>query len=164
MIRVRRIRLHQAEAMGSAGSGWLRDGFGFTGFRWAGEAFAEVTPSGDGPDVWEIVALLGFDGLDGAAILAEEDAGAVRVAGESQALAVSAKFRVARREIVSGETEVSGNGLHFIAGENDLARPAAAGAASLACEVHLDVLFGSVHELPPYAGWTRSGNYSDRGF
>ena len=84
------------------------------------------------PQIGEILALLGFYGLHGAGFALEEDAGAVRLFLQRQALAVMAEPRELLDEIVLGHSLVGGETRNFGIRQPNLPGPAAAGGAALA--------------------------------
>jgi hypothetical protein len=98
----------------------------------AGEGAAGFFEAGEIPEVGEITALLRFDGLDGTVLAFEKDAGAAGLFHEREAVAIFAQAGVTLDEIVFGQAEVPGHAGDLFVRKPDLARPAAAGGATLA--------------------------------
>ena len=92
---------------------------------------AEFLRAGKVPEIWKIATLLRFDGLDGTIFPFEKDAFAIGLVLKGQATPILGEAGKLMNEGHLGKSFEGGEAGDFRFGQTDLARPAAAGGATL---------------------------------
>ena len=94
--------------------------------------FAYIPPAGKVPGIREAFALVRLDGLDGAVIALQEDAGAAHGIGQGETVAIRAEAGVALDEVPFAHIKESRDRRNIGVTEVDETRPAAAIGTALA--------------------------------
>ena len=89
----------------------------------------KVLLPGDMPGLGIIAAWSGFNALDAALVVLQEDAGAIGRFGQGEPGAIGAQAGVGRGEVADRQAQEPGDGFGFIVLQAHIARLAATGAA-----------------------------------
>ncbi len=95
------------------------------------DGFTDFAPSRKIPFIREILALLWFDGLDGAIVSFQEKTGPILLIDQGQPASIRAQARVVANEEILIHLEMGCNSGDFLRAHADKSGPAAAGRTAL---------------------------------
>ena len=125
--------------------------FVFADFTWNGATM--ILRAGVSPQIRKVAALLRLHGLHGAGVTLQEHTCATGSFLQGKSAPVMRQPREALDEVVLAQFVEPGESGDLLAGQPDLARPAAAGRATLAIMINRH----NQGQLPPSTTWQTSG-------